>query len=1022
MVIRAVEGEARHPRVPDRVPPARRRVQALELPRRLAPPALPARPQPDAPVHAPGRDHARCSARSIALVVAAADRRLRPRVGPAHDDRRRAADDRRHAGRRARPLRARLRHVLHGREGPVVRPHARRASGSSTGCCSAARSLLAGLVDRRRSIVGIVDRPRLRRSCPRSGSRCSRRRSSSSASRSSSRRSCSRSSACAAAAEVPAPAAHPSAAALGLLVIAAAPSTGARRSASTSLALEPAVRPAAFVGRSSRGRARCARRRERVPAGTGARRAADRHVRAGRARALRLTVRSPGDGGGRARRARRRLARRATSSVPIAERRGADRDARRGLRRATTATRRIALAGAARDPASTRQVDGAPATARVRIAVRRAASAGRTGADRPRHGATGSRVRATRCRARSRCRCAALLALVRRPARSRSWCARAARVSASRRRARARRAQARRRARPPRRASRSPAAGSRWSRCLNAVAWGLIVPPFHVPDETAHFVYAQYLARDRRAAGQTPEHRLVLARTSGAVLAAQRFYDVIGRSRQPRAGARARTRPRCSAAQRPGVDRVGVGDAATATNNPPLYYLVQAVAYRAAHGADVTGRLARHAARVRADGGADGALRLPVPARAAAAAARSPWTVGGARRRAAADVRLHLLGREQRRRPVPRQRRAAARRSRACCRRGLTLAARGGGRRAARRSACSSRRRCSRSRPASALGAAAVRLARGGATGGAAALRRARGGRRRGVAPLAVYGVLGATVWDRPLVDRVAGVTSARAPADVAAVARWREQLSYPWQLYLPRAAVLDDLLPGVPPYDAVVQGPRRALRLARLRLPGVGLPRRRGRLSLVVAALAGSSRCGSAATRCARARASWSSYAVDRGRAGRRRSRVAGYRRGRSTARRLRAGALPAAAAAALRARSPRSPCGALGRRWRARSSRSLLVAGVVGHGLLAQLHDAHALLRLSGPVVGRDPRPRRRAAPARGAGAVRAQRTRRARSRSSSSTRARRTARSSWRARSARGSWRSRPRRSRTAARATC
>ena len=58
-------------------------------------------------------------------IVAAADRRLRPRVGPAHDGRRRAADDRRHAGRRARPVRARLRHVLHGREGPVVRPHAR---------------------------------------------------------------------------------------------------------------------------------------------------------------------------------------------------------------------------------------------------------------------------------------------------------------------------------------------------------------------------------------------------------------------------------------------------------------------------------------------------------------------------------------------------------------------------------------------------------------------------------------------------------------------------------------------------------------------------------------------------------------------------------------------------------------------------------------------------------------------------------------------------------------------------------
>ena len=54
-----LEGEARHPRVPDRVPPARRREQAVELPRRLAPPALPARPQPDAPVHAPGRAAAR---------------------------------------------------------------------------------------------------------------------------------------------------------------------------------------------------------------------------------------------------------------------------------------------------------------------------------------------------------------------------------------------------------------------------------------------------------------------------------------------------------------------------------------------------------------------------------------------------------------------------------------------------------------------------------------------------------------------------------------------------------------------------------------------------------------------------------------------------------------------------------------------------------------------------------------------------------------------------------------------------
>ena len=55
MVIRAAKEQLDDPRVPDRVPPARRRVEALELPRRLAPPALPARPQPDAPVRAARR-------------------------------------------------------------------------------------------------------------------------------------------------------------------------------------------------------------------------------------------------------------------------------------------------------------------------------------------------------------------------------------------------------------------------------------------------------------------------------------------------------------------------------------------------------------------------------------------------------------------------------------------------------------------------------------------------------------------------------------------------------------------------------------------------------------------------------------------------------------------------------------------------------------------------------------------------------------------------------------------------------
>ncbi len=63
MVIRASKENLRDRRVPDRVPPARRRVEAVELPRRLAPPALPARPQPEPPVHRARRACSPASAR-----------------------------------------------------------------------------------------------------------------------------------------------------------------------------------------------------------------------------------------------------------------------------------------------------------------------------------------------------------------------------------------------------------------------------------------------------------------------------------------------------------------------------------------------------------------------------------------------------------------------------------------------------------------------------------------------------------------------------------------------------------------------------------------------------------------------------------------------------------------------------------------------------------------------------------------------------------------------------------------------
>ena len=169
-----LEGEPEDRRVPDRIPPARRRVQALELPRRLAPPALPARAQPHAPVH-----RARRTAGGLRHADRGAGgqwpRPLRPRLGHPRVDRRRAADGRRHAGARARPVRARLRHVLHGRARPVVRSHAGALpprARTAAGRAVRARRDRAG-----RDHRGHLDRPRLRFAGRTNTWRWSRRRS-----------------------------------------------------------------------------------------------------------------------------------------------------------------------------------------------------------------------------------------------------------------------------------------------------------------------------------------------------------------------------------------------------------------------------------------------------------------------------------------------------------------------------------------------------------------------------------------------------------------------------------------------------------------------------------------------------------------------------------------------------------------------------------------------------------------------------------------------------------------------------
>ena len=192
-----LQGEARHPRVPDRVPPARRRVASSR-----------ASATAGATCASCSSTARRTCSSSPALVMLAlgalivadrarAARRLRPRVGPAHDDRRRAADDRRRRRCVALGLCAhaygtyfmgeqdpwfdRMRARFRLEHGLLLGGALDRSSGSSIG----AR-------DRRH-----LDRPRLRRAL-RGAARGARRDADrSSASRSSSPRSCSASSACA---------------------------------------------------------------------------------------------------------------------------------------------------------------------------------------------------------------------------------------------------------------------------------------------------------------------------------------------------------------------------------------------------------------------------------------------------------------------------------------------------------------------------------------------------------------------------------------------------------------------------------------------------------------------------------------------------------------------------------------------------------------------------------------------------------------------------------------------------------
>lgn len=113
---------------------------------------------------------------------------------------------------------------------------------------------------------------------------------------------------------------------------------------------------------------------------------------------------------------------------------------------------------------------------------------------------------------------------------------------------------------------------------LNTLAWSLVTPPFQVADETGHLVYVQYLAET----GEVPDNpgAAVFSPEQGAMLDALRVNSVVGRPRD-----RALTTDILDAEverlERERPSPVGGGGSVESSPQPPLYYAAQAAVYQA---------------------------------------------------------------------------------------------------------------------------------------------------------------------------------------------------------------------------------------------------------------------------------------------------------------------------------------------------------------------------------------------------------------------------------------------------------
>lgn len=124
---------------------------------------------------------------------------------------------------------------------------------------------------------------------------------------------------------------------------------------------------------------------------------------------------------------------------------------------------------------------------------------------------------------------------------------------------------------------------------LNVAAWSILTPPFQVPDEQAHYAYAEYLAQHGRP--PVPADTDAFSDSQAAALAALRFETVrffpFNASMWSSLEQTSLQRALLVHDERSG----GNGAAHTVGGEPPLYYALEGIPYRLAAGGNVLQRL-----------------------------------------------------------------------------------------------------------------------------------------------------------------------------------------------------------------------------------------------------------------------------------------------------------------------------------------------------------------------------------------------------------------------------------------------